>query len=758
MPIESVRLRPGINADYTGTLNEGGWSASNLIRWKEGMPQKIGGWQKYWNASIGSAIRALHAWRDFNAVDHLAVGAASTLGVITSGDLTDITPQTVTSNNVPHLTTTSGSATVTITDSNIANVTTYDTIYFSTPVSVGGLILSGAYPISLIAGTTSYTITADEAATSTVGLGTITGATAANPCVITATSHGFANGQLVFIDGIVGMTQLNDRIFTVANQTANTFELSGVDSSAYTAWSSGGFVYGGIVPQFTTASGSPVVSVTLPDHGLAGGEQVTFPVSTTVSDVTISGTYTVLAVSSSSVFTITVDTEAAATATTISNSGQIRLTYYINLAPAATGVGYGLGTYGTGTYGLGVVPTAQTGTPITATNWTLDNWGKTILACPEGGGIYAWDPDGGFTNAQLVSTNHAPLFNSGIFVAQPAQILVAYGSTTAGLTGLGVYQDPLLIRWCNQDDYTDWSIDTTNQAGSQRIPRGSKIVSGIQGPNQALIWTDIALWSMQYVGQPLVFSTNEMATGCGLIGKHARVILGGVVYWMGTTNFFRFAGGVSVIPCSVWSVVFQDLDRDYATKCFAWANSLHNEVWFFYPSLEDGTHECSRYVKLNTLETVNGQMVWDYGVLARSAGIDRSVVGEPLATTSAGVIHQHETTSDGDGQAINAYVESGDFMIADGNIAAFVDRWWSDMKWGPYLGDDSAVVKVTFTATNDQTGTVVTDGPHSLTTSTNFVIPRFRGHRVRIKVESDDVGPFWRLGRNRYRAAPDGKG
>lgn len=758
MPIESIRLKPGINADYTPTLNEGGWSASNLIRWKGGLPQKIGGWEKYWSASIGSSVRALHAWRDLNSANHLAVGADETLGVITSDILTDITPQIISSDFAPYITTTSGSRTVEITDPNVSNVTSFDSVFFLTPVTIGGLILVGGYAITLVTGTHTYQIESLRAATATVGRGTITAATAANPCEITATAHGFTNGQKVLISGVAGMTQLNGNFYTVAGATTDTFELSGVDASAYTAYTSGGFVYGGITPQIDSTSGSAIITVTIIGHGLSPGNQVTFPFSTTISDVAISGTYTVVSTPTADTFTVTASTAAAASDTAIMNDGLVRMRYYINLGPASTSAGYGLGTYGTGGYGTGVAITAQTGTPITTDDWTLDNWGKTVVACPDGGGIYTWEPDGGFSNARLITSQRAPIYNTGIFVAQPAQILVAYGSTTSGLSGIGVYQDPLLIRWSDQDDYEDWTVDTTDQAGSQRIPRGSRIVSGMQAPNQALIWTDIALWSMQYVGQPLVFSTNEIATDCGLIAKHARCVMGGVVYWMGDSNFHMLSGRVSVLPCTVWSIVYDDLDVANSNVCWAWANSLHNEVWFFYPSLTDATGECSRYVKVTVPTSPSEPYIWDHGTLARSAGIGQSVLGSPISATFSGLIYQHEVDDNADGQPINSWIESGDLMIAEGSVAAFVDRWWPDMKWGPYGGDDSAVVTLTFTCFDDMTGDTFTDGPHTLTDSTNFVIPRFRAHRTRLRIESSNHGPAWRMGRNRYRVAPDGKG
>lgn len=753
MPNVPIKLNPGINTQATALLNEGGWSDSNLTRFVDGQPQKLGGWEDYLGFSVGSAVRRLKAWRDINATDHLAVGAASTLGVVTSGVLADITPQTLDSDIAPDIETTSASTTVTITDPNVSNVTTYDTVFFQTPVTVGGLLLVGAYPITLVTGSTTYEITTAAAASATVATIAITGATQANPCVISATSHGRSNGDLVYIDDVVGMTELNGNIYEVANANANDFELDGIDSSAYTAYSSGGNVYGGIVPQFTTSSGSSIVTVTIVGHGMSVGNQVTFPGSTSVGGVAVSGSYTVLSVTSVDAFTISTSTAAASAATVSMNSGEAALTYYIALGPAPAGAGYGIGTYGTGGYGTGVVPTAQTGAGVAPDDWSLDNWSQTLVACPRNGGLYVWDPDGGFETARLISGSDAPIYNTGCFISQPANILVAYGSTTLSTSAsIGVSQDPLLVRWSDQDNYEDWSIDTTDQVGSVRLPRGSRIVGGIQGPNQGLLWTDTSIWSMQYTGQPLVFAFNEIASGCGLIAKHAQAVLKSVVYWMEDGDFFRLSGnGVQSIPCTVWDAVFQDLDKTAVDKCWAWANSVFDEVWFFYPSLQDGTGECSRYAKLHTPTGF-----WDKGIMARSAGIDNGVLGYPLAGTSTGTIYQHEKTMDADGQAMNAYVESGEVLLSEGDACMFIDQILPDMRYGFYGDSEDANLAVTVTATNDLNGETMSSGPLAYTASTKYLGLRVRGHRVKVRIESSDTGSWWRVGRMRVRTAPDG--
>lgn len=682
MPIQSIKLRPGINKEFTPALNEGGWSDSNLIRFKSGLPQKVGGWEKFYPFSVNSPIRALHAWQDLNAVDHLAEGSQSSLGVVTSEVLTNITPQTVTTDPTINFSTTNASPTVTIVDSGVTNVTTYDSVYFNTPIAVGGLVLAGLYPIINVAGANSYQITASANATSTVASG-------------------------------------------------------------------------GAVPSFAVSSGSPTVTVTFASHGGVVGGNFTFPIATTVGGITISGTYEIVTVPTANTLTITASQTASSTTSASMNGGNAQIVYYISLGPAATGSGYGRGGYGAGGYSSGTTSSVQSGTPITVADYSLDNWGKTLLACPENGGLYSWDPDGGFLNGSLVSTANAPIFNATMFVAQPAQILVTLGSTTQKVSGsIGVYQDPLLIRWSDQDDYTNWSIDTTNQVGSVRLPRGSTIVGGIQAPNQALVWTDIAVWSMQYIGQPLVFGTNEIASGCGLIAKHARCVLRNSVYWFSQQNFYMLVGGgVQVMPCSVWDVVFQDLDTDNASKCWAWANSLFNEVWFFYPSIQDGTGECSRYAKCNVAEG----MVWDVGQMQRSAGIDQTVLGPPIAGTSSGIIYQHETSNDGDGSPINAYVQSGEFLISDGQWVTFCDQVRPDMKFGQSGQPQTAVISVTIDTENDITGEQQTSGALIFTAQSTYLTPRIRGHRASVRIESSDLGSWWRMGRMRFRATPDGR-
>lgn len=759
MPWGSILLKPGVNVEVTETLNQGGYSASQLIRFKNGLAQKIGGWVKFYAFAVGGIPRAMHAWQDFNENDRLAVGTTTTLGVITDSQLLDISPQTYTSDFQPVFSTTSASAVVSVTDANVTNPTTDDSVEFKTPVSIGGIILSGVYPIGVVLGTHQYSITATSTATSTQANATITNITKANPAVVTTSgAHGFSNGQLIYIYGVGGMTQVNGRLFTAAGVTGTTFQLSGVNSSAYTTYTSGGTASPASVPQFTTTSSSPVVAVTLEAHGLAAGDKINFPISTTVGGVTIYGTYTATAISSVNVFTISVDTLATSSTTAMMNSGQVELLYYIALGPQPAATGYGVGGYGAGGYGTGSVGTAQTGTPITSTDWTLDNWGATLLACPAGGGVYEWTPDTGYQNAKLVAA--APLNNGGILIAQPAQILIAWGASTP--QAIGVDADPLTWSWSDQLDYTFWTPGVVNpatnlisQAGSNRIPTGSKIVAGLTVSQQVLLWTDLDLWAISYIGQPetgLIFGQNKIGGSCGTVSAHAVGQLGSQVLWMGRSSFFRLGGsGVEPIPCTVWDAVFQNINDDYLDKVRACPNTPFNEMMWEYPS-SSSTGENDSYVKYNIVENA-----WDYGTLARSAWIDQSVLGMPIGATPQGIIYQHEIGENADGQPLLWSWTSGYFQIGEGEEFNFVDLLIPDFKYGLFNGDQDAIVQVEIYVTNYPGETPRTYGPYQFTSTSTQKNVRMRGRQMAVKVYGTDLGSFVRAARLRWRLAPDGR-
>jgi hypothetical protein len=683
MSFGSVTLKPGVNVERTPTLLEAGYSKSQLIRWRDGLAQKIGGWIAFYNLALSGVPRDMHAWADLNSVNHLLVGTTNALDVITAGSLQNITPQTLTSNFAPNFSTIINTKTVTIVDPNISNVTINDSVLFNTPIAVGGLILSGLYKIVSITGVHSYTITASKNATGTVN-------------------------------------------------------------------------NAGAVPVFTTTNASSIVSVLLTAHGVSSGIAVVFPIATVGNGVTIQGAYTVNTVTDSNDFTITAQATANASLPTFSmNGGNAQLVYYIAIGPPPVGAGYGLGGYGLGGYGTGVVNPNQVGTPITATDWTSDNWGEIALACPQNGGIYFFDPTGGFTNASLISTG--PVFNSGIFVSTSQQVLIAYGSTIDETIngGFGLQQDPMLVAWCDVGNFFQWQALTNTQAGNFRIPIGSRCIGGMAVANQNLIWTDLDLWAMNYVGYPNTYGFNKIGAGAGLASSHAALQLRGGVYWMGVSNFYRYSGsGVQVIPCPVWDFVFQNLNLAFVQNVRAMPNTPFNEAGWFFPSKASSSGENDSYVKFNITEP--GEP-WDYGSLARSAWIDQTVLGSPLGAISGGVVYQHEQGFDAAGQPIVWSFTTGFFAIAEAEVFAFVDQIFPDFKFGTNGGSQNAQIQITFNVTNYSGDPTTAYGPYTFSQGTEYISTRIRGRYMSITVSGSDLGSFSRLGRIKYRWSESGR-
>lgn len=509
---------------------------------------------------------------------------------------------------------------------------------------------------------------------------------------------------------------------------------------------------GGVVPEFDTTFGSAFVDVTLPDHALSIGDTFPILVQTLVGGLTLYGNYTVSRVVSTSIFTIRASQTALSTANVFMNGGDVNLLYYNNIGPLPPNAGYGAGGYGEGGYGAGVLPaTPELGVPITAIDWSLDNWGEILIANPLGDGIFQWSPSLNDEVASIISS--APPANNGMFVAMPQRQIIAYGSTFTGVI------DPLLIRWCDVDNYDSWYATVANQAGSYRIPKGSRIVQGIQGPQQGLIWTDLGVWAMQYVGPPYVYQFNELGNGCGLIGRKAAGSMNGVVYWMGPSQFFKLSSaGVEPIKCPIWDVIFQDLDTDNVEKIRFGANSRFGELRWEYPS-KSNNGEISHYVKYNVLLDQ-----WDYGqdtvanpYVARTAWINESVLGPPIGAGLNEYIYQHETSPDADGQAMVSSFRTGYFVMNEADLKMFVDQVWPDMKWGYYGGVQNANVNLTFYIADYPGDTPIPYGPYIMTESTNFITPRFRGRLVSIELNSNDIGTWWRIGNMRYRFQPDGK-
>jgi hypothetical protein len=734
MPHQTFKLNPGVNTNETPVLNQASVAECNLIRFKPdpqlgALVEKLGGWKPYGNLPYMPSIpRSMWAWEDLDVNGWLAIGMQSnpmpsgpaaltayspTGGTPPGTPITyNVTPGFIETNPGVNFATTAGSPIVAIAD----------------PTTAAG------YPSGLLLSPNDAVYITEHVA---IG-GIILYGTYAISAVL-----GSGHYQIIAHD-ILGNPQ--PAVTTVAAP-------------------------GGVVPKLTSTTSSAVISVHLPAHGFTVNSIFTVLIPTVVGDLTVYGDYDIITVTGVDDFTIQANITTAAGTSVFINGGNVRLLYNKSSPPGGTLIGYGVGPYGAKGYGTGQAVSVYLGTPVNARDWALDNWGETLLANPEGAvidsvgvsGIFQWTPNSGMGVATLIP--QAPPVNDGFFVAMPQRQIVAWGSTFSGI------QDPLLIRWCDVNDYTTWVGTVVNQAGSYRLPKGSKIVAGLQSSQQAIIWTDLAVWTMQYISQPYIYSFNEVSTGCGLIAQKAAGTLFGVAYWMSQSQFFKMdGGGVAPIQCPVWDVIFQNLDPNNLDKIRFAPNSQFGEVAWHFPS-KNGNGENDSYVKYHTILGV-----WDYSLaplnpppanalpsgLARSSWINQSVLGPPLAAgpdpiTGQIYIYQHEVGTDAGNYPMSSWFRSGFFALSDADVKTFIDEVWPDMKWGYYGGSQSATVSISFNVKNYPSQNPIQIGPFGLRQGIDFISPRVRGRLVQIQLVSNDVGSFWRMGGMRYRGSPDGR-
>lgn len=772
MPHATLKLKPGVDQNRTPTLNEAAISDTQLVRFvpdKEGISlvQKLGGWTRFYINTFYSTIRALWAWEDTNATSHLGVGTESFTKTTTGASGTGSV------------------ATITFSGTDVIPVGTQVTISGVTPSGYNGSVIisaSSAGSISFPSSTTAaqtvagkitseslYVITDNNISTITprsevFSVAVSASATAGDPQIlITCAASNVLNGDNVWIKGQISIAGLIlFGVYSVTRFTNNSFYITATNVLG-TPTAANATTTSASTASFTFTSGSAFVSVQLNNHGFSVGSTFTVLLPTVLGDVTVYGNYIVTALGQvgsganpTNYFQITLDNTPTSSGTASLNGGLAYYEFFKTPGPTPPGSGYGAYGYGEGGYGIGVPGSGSasySGIPLSASDWTLDNWGEVFIACTiydqnisaTTGPIFSWTPTSGSTIASYIS--NSPPVNDGCFVAMPQRQIVAWGSTFTGI------QDPLLIRWCDVNNYNSWVATVTNQAGSYRLPKGSRIICAIQGPQQGLVWTDLGIWAMQYVGPPYVYQFNELGTGCGLIARKAAAAMNGVIYWMGQSQFYRLSGtGVEIIRCPIWDVIFQDLDTTNLNKIRIAPNSRFGEVSWYYPTQSNGG-EVSHYVKYNVVLDQ-----WDYGVLGRTAWINESVLGPPIGSgTSPNYIYQHETSKNADGQAIAASFQTGYFSISEGEFKVFVDQVWPDMKWGYYGGNQDADLSITFYVTDYPGDTPRTYGPYPFNQTTQYITPRFRGRLMAIKIESSDLDSFWRIGAMRYRFEPDGK-
>ena len=519
-----------------------------------------------------------------------------------------------------------------------------------------------------------------------------------------------------------------------------------------------------------TASGTVLTVSDSAADSLQVDDFVTIAGAGTIGGVDVNGEYQIVTVTSGTTYTVTL-----ATATTGSNSAStITLAYQINTGfPIYTiGTGWGTGSWSRGSWGSGFT----TGFGLQLRLWSQSNFGEDLLFSPRGGALYIWQPGSGATPAYstrgaLVSGTDVPAFINEILVSDTSRIVICFGCNDYGAYGTTAI-DPLLIRWTAQESYTDWTPSATNQAGSYRLSHGSTIIGALQTRQEIVVWTDAAIYSMQYLGPPFVYGFTLLADNISIVSPNAMATANGVVYWMGVDKFYMYAGRVETLPCSVRTFVFNDINKDQEAQFNAGTNEGYSEVWWNYCSKDSDVID--RYVIFNYLDRV-----WYYGTLDRTAWLDSPLRPYPTAATAGNILVYHEAAVD-DGStnppsAINAYVQSSDFDIGDGHNYGFVWRIVPDITFdgSDTRGSTSDKPVVNFTVRprqNPGSNYGVADNPtvtsaqsyagqttYNVQQFTEIIYTRIRGRQMAFKVESNSIGTQWQLGVPRIDTRPDGR-
>ena len=523
---------------------------------------------------------------------------------------------------------------------------------------------------------------------------------------------------------------------------------------------------------FSATNGDATITVTDSSHGAVQNDFVTFSGAATlgglITATVLNQEYQIATIVNANSYTIEAkDTDGDEVTANSSDSGNggssVVGAYQINVGLDDYVEGTGWGIDGWGADGFGSVGTLDDTNQLRL--WSHDNFGEDLVMNVRAGGIYYWDESAGTSTravalSALSGANLTPTKALQVLVSEKDRHVICLGADPlSGGSRTGAV-DPMFIAWSDQENAADWEPKATNTAGSLRISSGSDIIGGLSAREEILVWTDISMYSMSYIGPPYTFGINLINQGVGLIGPKATVNTPSGVYWMDRKGFYSYDGTVSLVPCSVHYYVFSDFNEEQSFKTFGFLNKQFNEVGWFYVS-EDST-EIDRYVIYNYAEGT-----WSIGQLTRYAWLDEGLVAYPRATgevSSTQYLYQHETGNDADGSPMdNVYIQSSDFDIDDGDYYTFIRKVIPDVKFTGNGGSDQTINFVL--KSRDFPGdSLTTDTTQNVTATTQKLDTRIRARQLTFRVESDDdnssgvrLGVGWRLGDTRLDIKPDGR-
>ena len=689
MPLQKILLKPGVNRENTRYTSEGGWYESDKVRFRQGTPEKIGGWQRISTSTFLGVCRSLWNWVTLGSLNLLGVGTSSKFYIESGGVYNDVTPiRTTTTLTNPF--TTNGTTTVTVTDANGGFIDNdYVTFYGAT--AVGGQTISGEYQITYI-NSTSYTITIAAAATAATGGGTV-----------------YA-------------------VYQINTGPASTAPLTGWGAST---WGSGTWGFGG-----TSTDALRIWNQLNWGQDLVYGPRGS-PLYYWSATIGVSNSVVSMTIASPCVVTAVINL-ADGTPITFSTTGALPtgllpgVTYYTKYLTAAT------------------------------FNLAATSGGAAITTTGTQSGVHSISPRGILLSSLSGADGYTPLYQNTFTISDASRFLLVFGTNDYGSTVL----DPLLIRWSDQESLTTWFPAVTNQAGSVRLSHGSKIVTTLQSRQEIVVWTDQALYSLQYLGPPYVWSTQLLADNISIASPNAAAMASGVTYWMGIDKFYKYDGRVQTLRCDLRQYVYNDINKLQFDQIFANTNEGFNEVWFFYCS--SASNSIDKYVIYNYTEDI-----WMYGTLARTAWLDTGLRDYPLAATyNYNIVNQEQGVDDnetGTTLPIEASITSAQFDIGDGHNFAFVYRMIPDLTFRGSTSGTTPSVTMYLQGLNNSGSGVSQSGNAAVTYTgtapsvinvdefTGQLYIRIRGRQMQMKITSSALGVQWQLGAPRIDIRPDGR-
>ena len=709
MPLTKLQFKPGINREVTPYSNEGGWVDCDKVRFRFGYAEKFGGWEKMTNSTYEGTARRLHNWLALDGSNYLGVGTHLKYYIEEGGLFNDITPIRKSTTNSTTFAATNGSANITVTENN-HGAAENDFVTFSGAATLGGLItatiLNAEHKIVNIINGNSYTITVSSAANAS---DTGNGGGGTDAVYLISAGLDSQVGGTGWGAGLFGGTTANAVTTTIAE--AGNAEFSNSDTT------------------LTVANSNPGHQIAADDFILIE-EEILKVTNVSSNDLTV------------------VRAQSGTSASAHAHGTNVRLSVG-NASSSDDFTGWGIA--------------AESGTTREIRTWSHDNFGEDLFINPRDEAVYRWDKSNGLsTRAVEISTisgaENAPTVAKQIMVDE--NHLIAFGTNIYGTTT----QDPLLIRFSDDENQLSFTVGTASAANFLTIGSGSEFVQAIKTKREILVWTDISLHSLRYIGYPLYYGIDQITSSITIMGSKAAVAVEDAVFWMGKDNFYVYAGGTKTLPCTVKDKVFLDFNNEQADKVVAGVNSEYTEVIWFYPSESNslangGTGDIDKYVIYNY-----GQGIWYFGTLARTAWIDRGIRQFPIAAGSPNLFN-HETGFDDDGSAMTSFIESAPMDIGDGDKFTLVQKVIPDLTFDGSTSQSSPAANFTLKARNEpgenysntSAGTATRTSTSPVETFTNQLNLRARGRSFALRVDSDALGVKWRLGSPRVSIRQDGR-